>query len=81
MAYNRRNLLNKILEIQKIYLEHHSNGVTAVYIYDTYIREKYHISQRTFEKYLGVNAKMELKKLDDAANNNDKPTVQGSLDF
>lgn len=81
MAYNRRNLLKKILEIQEIYLQYTKEGVTATFIYDTYIRKKYHISQRTFESYLGVNAKMELKKLDDADNNNDKPLIQGQLGF
>lgn len=81
MAYNQRNLLKKVKEIQEIYLRYHQEGVTAVFIYDTYVKDRYHISQRTFEKYLGINVKLELKKLDDAENNNDKPAVQGTFGF
>lgn len=83
MAYNQRNMLNKVREIQDIYLKHHQEGVTSLYIYTTYIKKQYHISQRTYEKYLGINVKLELKRLDDAANNNnnDQRPVQGQLDF
>lgn len=81
MAYNQRNLLKRVKEIQDIYLQHSQEGVTAVFIYDNYIEPRFHISQRTFENYLGINVKLELKKLDDAENNNDQRPVQGQLGF
>lgn len=81
MSYNQRNLLNKVKEVQDIYRQYSQEGVTAVFIYKTYVKKQYHISQRTFEKYLGINVKLELKRLDDAENNNDQRPVQGQLGF
>ena len=81
MAYNRRNLLNRILEIQEIYLKYKLEGVTTRFIFDNHIHTQYRISYTTFNTYLGVNAKRELKELDNAKDNNDKSPVQGSLDL
>lgn len=81
MAYNKRNKYKRIIEIQDIYLQYAEEGVTAVFIYEKYIKPKYHISQRTFESYLGIPAKLELKRLDDAKNNDDQRPTQGQLDF
>lgn len=64
MAYNRRNLLNKILKIQAIAEREFSRGVPYTYIYRTYIKEQFDISYSCFNNYLSCNAKKELELLD-----------------
>lgn len=64
MAYSKRNLLNKIIEIQTIVLRESKRGVTQKHIYDTLIKNTYHISYSTFNNYLARNAKKELEQLD-----------------
>ena len=81
MAYNRRNLLIRIIEVQETFLKYHQEGVTTKYIYETYIYPAFKISYNTFNTYLSTNAKRELKELDNAKNNNDQSPVQGSLGF
>lgn len=66
MAYNRKNLLNKIIEIQKITLEHKDKGSSQKWIYENLIAEKYLISRGTYYNYLGINAKRELNELERA---------------
>ena len=63
MAYNRKNLLLKIIDIQQTTLEMKQRGVYQKWIYENVIREKCKISQKTFYEYLGTNAKKELKEL------------------
>ena len=60
MAYNRKNLLNKIIEIQKTTLEQQAKGVTQKWIYENIIHTTYCISRATYYSYLGTNAKKEL---------------------
>lgn len=63
MAYNRINLLKKILEIQVIYLHYRDKGCTGKFIHNTYIAPNYHITQRTLSTYLNVNPRKELRKV------------------
>lgn len=64
MAYNKINLLNKIIEIQELTLyQYHKVGLTYKEIYWQYIFPKYHICYRTFHTYLGTPAKKQLKEL------------------
>lgn len=65
MAYNRRNILQRIIDIQTIYLQHKEQGVTGEYIYNRYIHPVYRISRKTFYSYLATNAKKELRDLDE----------------
>lgn len=62
MAYNRRNLFRKIVEIQEITLEHKQRGATQLWIYDNIISDRFSISLSTYNRYLGIAAKKELKK-------------------
>lgn len=64
MAYQRKNYLEKIIEIQTIALKYNKQGLFYKEIYHTYIEKQYHISKRTFDNYLGINAKKELKELE-----------------
>ena len=70
MAYNRKNILLKIIDIQNLTLEHTKKGVSKKFIYYNYIYPNYRISMATYYSYLAENAKGKLKKLDEADNNN-----------
>ena len=65
MAYNRRNYLTKVIEIQNIVLELkvRDGDMMLKNIYFDNIFPKYLISYRTFINYLSINAKKELKEL------------------
>ncbi len=65
MAYNKRNLYLKIIEIQDIVLKGQKRGDSQKEIFYNEIEKVYFISMRTFYNYLDINAKAELKKLDD----------------
>jgi len=62
MAYNRRNILKRIVEIQNLTLEHTSRGVTQVWVYEHIIRPRFVISVRTYYSYLNINAKRMLNE-------------------
>lgn len=62
MAYNRRNILKRIVEIQNLTLEHTSRGVTQVWVFEHIIQPRFVISIRTYYNFLSINAKTELKE-------------------
>lgn len=64
MAYNRTNILNKILNVQNIVLEQKQRGVSQEWVYQNLIYPTYHISRTTFYSYLACNAKAEIKRLE-----------------
>lgn len=57
MAYNRRNILKRIVEIQNLTLEHTSRGVTQVWVFEHIIQPRFFIGVRTYYNYLNINAK------------------------
>lgn len=64
MAYNRRNKLKLIIDIQNIVLEYKEKyGSGQEWIYYNKIYPIYRISRATYYTYLGINAKRELSKL------------------
>lgn len=63
-GYNRRNFLLRVIDIQKIYTEHHERGCTDVYIYKNYIYPTYKIGRTTFYNYLATPAIKDLKLLE-----------------
>jgi hypothetical protein len=63
MAYNRENILTRIVEIQDITLEHTRRGVTQKWVYENVVFPRYHISYACYNNYLSVPAKTELKVL------------------
>ena len=73
MAYNKRNLYRKIVEIQDLTLEHTKKGCTQIWVYENVIKPKYFISQGTYYNYLSPNAKGELKKME--LNATQQPTL------
>lgn len=66
MAYNKRNLYIKVIEIQGIVLAGQKRGDTQKEIFYKEIAPRYFISMATFYNYLAINAKAELEKLDRA---------------
>lgn len=64
MAYDKRILLLKIIEIQEIVIKERDRGANQRWIYRTLIRDRYFISRSTFNEYLARNAKKELADLD-----------------
>ena len=49
--------------VQEIALYHNKQGLFFKEIYHLYIEKQFHISKRTFDTYLGINARKELKEL------------------
>ena len=66
MGYNRRNILKRIVEIQDITLEHTRRGVTQKYVFEQIVYPRFYISSATYYSYLGIAAKAELRKLEEA---------------
>ncbi len=65
MAYNRRNKLNLIVDIQTIVLEHTKRGVSQEWVFRNIIHPRYRISRTTFYNYLACPAKNLLKKIEE----------------
>lgn len=63
MGYNKVNHLKKIVEIQNITMEYKKKGIYQEWIYINVIAPKFYISRATYYNYLAINAKGELKKL------------------
>lgn len=63
MAYNRENLLKRIIEIQDIVIAHQKRGVTMVWTFDNIIHPRFFISYSTFNNYMATNARRELARL------------------
>jgi hypothetical protein len=63
MAYNKRNLYLKVIEIQDKVLAGQKRGDTQKEIFYKEIEPVYHISIATFYNYLAMPAKAELAKL------------------
>lgn len=62
MAYNRQNILKRIVDVQNLTIEQTSRGVTQVWVYEHIIYPRYLISLSTYNNYLSTNAKKEIKE-------------------
>lgn len=63
MAYNPVNKYYRAYLVQEVYNKYKQEGVTAEFIYNTYIKAAFLISKRTFYNDLAVPAKIELIKI------------------
>lgn len=63
MGYNRLNYLQRVIDIQNLYLEYKGKGVAGEFIFQKIVYPKYRISRKTIYNYLAVNAKKEIKEL------------------
>lgn len=66
MAYNKENLLRKIVEIQNLVLFYKGQGLSQIQIYSRYVADRYHISYSCFNNYLSIPAKAQLKQIESA---------------
>lgn len=67
MAYNKRNRLQRIIDVQELYKlhsKHHQGGCSDRHIYRNLVYPAYRISERTFYAYLATNARKQMKKLE-----------------
>ena len=72
MAYNRENFLKKVLKVQEIALHHSKQGLFFKEIYHLHIENQYDICKRTFDYYLGINARKQLRELQEKKQNNNQ---------
>lgn len=63
MAYNKKNLLERVLDVQNVYKQHKTDYTTNAGIFREFIEPKFRISKGTFYRYLTIPALAELKKL------------------
>jgi hypothetical protein len=64
MAYNRKNILKRIIEIQETTLSNTKRGCTQKWVYDNLILPRYCISESTYYNYLSTNAKKEINDME-----------------
>lgn len=64
MAYNRIYYLKRVREAQEVVLrvQREHRGLPMAVIYRDYIRDKFHISKSTFDRWMEVPAARELAK-------------------
>lgn len=75
MAYNRENFLRKVLKVQEIALHHSKQGLFFKEIYHLYIENDFDICKRTFDSYLGINARKQLKEFQQNKENHNQLTL------
>ena len=63
MAYNRENFLNRVKEVNELYLEKQRLGIPTSRILSEYIEPRYHISRSTLYEWLAIPYEKELRKL------------------
>jgi|LSQX01.2.fsa_nt_gb DNA-binding transcriptional regulator YiaG len=51
------NIRRKILAVQEITIAYKKEGLSQKEIYWRYIRDKFYISQSTYQRYLGIRLK------------------------
>lgn len=64
MAYNRKNLLIRVIAIQELVLQRQKQGVTQKWVYENEVYPRYFLSYSAFNNYLAMPAKRELEKLE-----------------
>ena len=75
MAYNRKNFLTKVLKVQEIALQHRKQDLFFKEIFYKHIEKQFHISKRTFDSYMGINARKQIKELQENNNQNEQLTL------
>jgi hypothetical protein len=75
MAYNKRNLYKRIIEVQEITLRNNARGIPQTHTYRTEIEPMYHISYSCFCNWLGVPAATLLKQFDEREKQADYPKL------
>ena len=63
MAYNRKNFLLRVKEINEIYKRESAKAVPTDYIFRNFIEEQFHISRATFYNFLNIPYERDLKDI------------------
>lgn len=69
MGSYKANTLKRIIKVQNITLHYKARRWTQKEIFEKKIEDKFCISLRTYNRYMAINAKAELKKLENIKNN------------
>jgi hypothetical protein len=66
MAYNRSYYLKRVLEAQLLVrrVQNEHKGLPMTEIYKQYIRDRFHISKSTFDRWMECPAARELSKIE-----------------
>lgn len=78
MAYNQKNLLNRIEKVQEIWKVHNLDERTNEWIYRHHIQNQFNISSKTFYNYLAVNVAKRRRELEEGTAS--PPSSQSSLE-
>ena len=81
MAFNRRNLLKRIIRVQEMYNKYKLPESTLRGVWREHIYPTFHISLRTLEEYLQIRAVHELKQLDNGTEQSKSKFKQAELEF
>jgi hypothetical protein len=63
MAYNRENFLLRVLKVQEIALNYSKQGLFFKEIFHKHVEKQFNICKRTFDSYMAINARKELREL------------------
>lgn len=77
MAYTKKYFLKRVKEVNEVYLEQYQRGLFNEYIYEHYIKHKFHISRSTFYEYLTIPYASQLRQLEqqEAERKRQNPTL------
>ena len=81
MAFNRRNLLKRIIRVQEMYSKYKLPESTLRGVWREHIYPSFHISLRTLEEYLQKRAVHELKQLENGTEQGKSKFKQTALEF
>ena len=62
---NRINYLRKVVAVQNIVLEEKKRGVSQILVFRNVIYPRFFITEKTFYRWLGEPAKLELAELEE----------------
>ena len=65
MAYNQRYFYRRVIAVQELVLLYKKQGVSQKYIYQVYIESQYQISYSTYNSWLAIPAKRNLRRLEE----------------
>ena len=67
--------MKKVLKVQELALHHSKRGLFLKEVYHQYVENQFNISKRTFDSYLGINARKQLKELEVNKSNKEQLTL------
>lgn len=61
----KENTIRKALAVQEVYLVYQGRHLSNVKIYELHIKEQFFISERTFYRYLSMNARKLVRQFEE----------------